>query len=1084
MARMQGRLIGVAAAAWVVLAVPAGAQLRTTQDFERLKPGTDGSPALRPLGPGWVVESGRYLQTGAEGRYDVVSLLPTYLRGRVLLRTRLAHLSEFAGGGLVFSASSTEGLEHAHMVRFDGAQELLYGSFRYGIFEPDGRLFVPRPLAPGAWIELAIEIDEPKQRYAVKVNGELVGRDLALRYPAGFAGLQVSNGRVAFDDVYAEIQRDHDRHVRWPGEFALFGDAFAHVEPVNGRLLAADREDDGDLALRNLASDARGITALTTRPAGGFAALERRTQRVRYFDAGGREERATALGAPDDLGAASTVDGPVDIAADAAGRVHVLSANGALVVLDELGRSQSTGVLPSERLGEARFERLALRGDGRGLIFAPAAQLAVETRLDGDRIFYGAAHAIPADLRDAAFARAEAAQEAVLFLACGARIEARRFSERAGLAAAHEIYSSDTERLDAIALEVSPAGWIGVADRANQRFLRLPPELSRAEPRWSFEAGGELRASWTAPRAAVEIEAELTWSDESGRPRRETAAQGSSGREQLLEWKKLPRGTSLHLSLPSSCWDSVPPRASARRIALRSPAPAGEVQFVRLPVLALVYTDVRHPATSEALLPEPEPLSADERARIEAELREGALFYWRNSCFRLWLDLAIRFVDEPLEAGAIHADREPEGEPLPAEIEARARALQLELEAHAGVLVVSARRRYEISSGAWELQGRGGGLTIGPEARGYALSWWSVPALQGGNHWLLVHEFHHQLDAHFAAVGHPEYWFNHFSPTIGTAARFGEHHDGNAYLLRAWPEWKWWALLERPAPSSRRTAFGELASARDADGDGFPDDDPRLPLDERRFGSSPEHVDTDGDGLSDTAEALLVIGSEAGGAGWTQAVFAARPGPRLRDSDGDGIEDARDPEPLYPIATEIPAARSPLAVDGARGADEAPSLLAVADPHFALELGAAHGDGALHLVLRVDRAARVELLLDGRDDGWFQGRENYRLRLDASGAKPSLELFVQDAATPGRWPFDRSELSSAASLAWKAVRDADGATLFELSLPTSAATGFRVAPGVSFGLALAVATPESERARRGYLSVFEPHRFVRFRCGE
>ncbi|MBK9384334.1 MAG: hypothetical protein IPN34_05870 [Planctomycetes bacterium] len=1068
MMRMRS-LLGTAALG--LLAASADAQLRFTQDFERLAAGSDGSPALHPLQPGWVVEGGAYVQSAAEGRYDLVAFFPTYLRGRVLLRTKLAHRSAFAGGGLVFASSSRERLEHATMVRFDGLQELLYGTFRDGVFEPDGRLIVPQQLASDAWLELQLELDENARRYAVKVNGELVGTDLPLRTGSGYAALQASNGRVAFDEVYAEIQRDYDRNVRWPARFALLGESFAYVEPVHGRLVAADREDDGDLELRTLAPQAGAISALASRRSGGFAALEGAARRVRLFDASGRAEGDFSFGG---------LEQPVDLDVDAAGRVHVLAENGDVLVLDPAGRAIASGFLDPERRSGARFRAIAVRGDGRGLIVDGATQRGIELALDGELVRHLGEHALPADVRDVAFSRTESAEEARLYLACGGRVEARQLSASTGLGGAVESHVGVERRLDASAIEVASDGWIGVVDRANQRFLRLPPELSRAEPSWSFESDGSWRATWRSPREQEELVAALSWIDASGQPRRVTPKHVSAQRTQTLSAAGVPRGAAVRLELPSACWDEVPAREEGRILALRSPAPPGELHAVRLPVLALVFTDVRHRPQSEALLPEPEPLPSIERARIEAELREGAAFYWRNSGARLWPDLQVRFLDETLLAGALHAGGESEGEPLRAELEARARALQLDLASFSSVILVSARRAFDAAAGAWVLQGRGGGLTIGPEAHGYGLSWWSLPAHPGASFWLFVHEFHHQLDALFAAVGHHEYWFNHFSPTIGTAARFGEHHDGNAYLLRSWPEWKWWALLERPALSSRRSAFAELAVARDTDGDGLPDADPRLPLDELRFGSAPDRADSDGDGLSDLAEAQLEIGSALGGAGWTQAVFAAKPGPRLSDADGDGLADGRDEEPLYPLTTEIFAAGTAARVDGERGAREAARVLAVADPRFALELAAAHRDGGLILQLELDRPSRLELLLDGADDGWFVGRENYRLRCDASGRTPTLDLAVHDAATRGRWPFETRELVPLASLAWKAVRRDDGATCFEVVIPSSAATGLCVAAGRTIGLALAVSPQQSAAEDHGALSVFEPHRFVRF----
>ncbi len=74
------------------------------------------------------------------------------------------------------------------------------------------------------------------------------------------------------------------------------------------------------------------------------------------------------------------------------------------------------------------------------------------------------------------------------------------------------------------------------------------------------------------------------------------------------------------------------------------------------------------------------------------------------------------------------------------------------------------------------------------------------------------------------------------------------------------------------------------------DGDGVPDNDPTVPLDEDRLGSIVGNTDSDGDGLSDLGEAMAGI--------FTQS------DPMSTDSDGDGVLDGADSFPIYPLATD------------------------------------------------------------------------------------------------------------------------------------------------------------------------------------
>ncbi len=98
-----------------------------------------------------------------------------------------------------------------------------------------------------------------------------------------------------------------------------------------------------------------------------------------------------------------------------------------------------------------------------------------------------------------------------------------------------------------------------------------------------------------------------------------------------------------------------------------------------------------------------------------------------------------------------------------------------------------------------------------------------------------------------------------------------------------------------------RIYLGDAISVVDADNDGMPDEDARLPLDEKRFGSDPTKSATDGV-MNDRQKAMLATWAPAIlKSSWTkpqdQLITAD---PRKTDSDGDGIDDGNDPYPLVP----------------------------------------------------------------------------------------------------------------------------------------------------------------------------------------
>ncbi len=164
-----------------------------------------------------------------------------------------------------------------------------------------------------------------------------------------------------------------------------------------------------------------------------------------------------------------------------------------------------------------------------------------------------------------------------------------------------------------------------------------------------------------------------------------------------------------------------------------------------------------------------------------------------------------------------------------------------------------------------------------------------------------VHEVQHALDRVITEEsGLPDMVYGHGytepgafgMPTFPIVA--GRGADWEAKVLRAFPDY------DRLAPPWDQTLL-----FADSDGDGLADADPRLPADERRFGSNPFLPDTDGDGLLDFQE--------------FQAGIYQGSNPNALDTDGDGAADGRDPWPLFPMPRGpiIPYAHTSPQIDGA-----------------------------------------------------------------------------------------------------------------------------------------------------------------------
>lgn len=173
----------------------------------------------------------------------------------------------------------------------------------------------------------------------------------------------------------------------------------------------------------------------------------------------------------------------------------------------------------------------------------------------------------------------------------------------------------------------------------------------------------------------------------------------------------------------------------------------------------------------------------------------------------------------------------------------------------------------------------------------------------------------------------------------------------------------------------------------DADGDGMPDDDPCLPMDERRFGSDPTKKDTDDDGLSDLAEFLAgrYRGSD----------------PNSPDTDADGVKDGKDPYPLVAISSMLryryyPGdSRSISLLDDREDREGAlerhnkygrqrliDSVFVRNDPGYTVHVDCEWDEDGLHFGFYGPKGLAVQVKIDGSAaNGFWEGGDTYLLRI-------------------------------------------------------------------------------------------------------
>jgi len=298
--------------------------------------------------------------------------------------------------------------------------------------------------------------------------------------------------------------------------------------------------------------------------------------------------------------------------------------------------------------------------------------------------------------------------------------------------------------------------------------------------------------------------------------------------------------------------------------------------------------------------------------------------------------------------------------------------------------------------------------------------------------WCFTHEFQHNLDGVFAQEsGHPEMLHGHLEDAYAAKPPSdhydaGTHYDWQAYLLRRFD-----AYDDFASPWNGRILFV------DSDGDGLPDDDPRVPMDERRLGSDPRSADTDGDGLSDLAE-------------FAAGIFSSSD-PRQRDTDGDGRADGVDSYPLYGFTDTVQRA-TPI-VDGVL--EEGTWTLVREgwffsdDRQLESRVYAAWDTDHLYVAAETSEPVRLFVRVDGSgEDGMFEGGDTYEVCLDPGSNVPQA-VGAQLLPHSGWQPFAALPGGSVAA------RQAGGTYVLEAAVPRELGAGLGYSGGVAQGLSLA-----------------------------
>ncbi len=533
-------------------------------------------------------------------------------------------------------------------------------------------------------------------------------------------------------------------------------------------------------------------------------------------------------------------------------------------------------------------------------------------------------------------------------------------------------------------------------------------------------------------------------------------------------------------------WSAEPPWR--REYAFATLAPEGYKTIIRLPVKVLLMTNVINVQSAYAdpnnPAPPPPTFTAEQLARIKEEYAIAARYFWVNSGMRFWVDFEL-FVDDrwqrwgpepenaegfykglPLSRAYPGVDFAPPGggaftildtqNPLRTNLEPVYEPMP-----YAGQIEQAFTRRWNPQTQRWEFYNSGGG-TYGVDSFPDGIPSRSQFLGGGDTAWLVAHEFHHQMESFGAfslanrederiVFNHPEPRYRRTNPdgsvsmnAWNTSGRHGEHWSVMAYWDRTLSDAQWLRLY-----------FGQVVVVRDQDGDGFPDDDPRLPLDEKRFGTDPMNPRTDGM-TPDLQKVMLSTWAPAP----LQNTFVKpapqhrMPNPRNPDSDNDGIPDLHDPYPLYPWQPMVWHMRATMDGDDSEWRDIPPAGEMNQDGRT-LTLKHCHDNDYYYAMFRITGEwQRLYVGMEGEGEGIYSTDSTIQFELLN---RDELQLRVLWREAPG---FE-----------WKAKRQPDGATVLEIRIPNGGESlWFWQGGGRPIGVSIDLFTAQGT----GY-SVYEPY---------
>jgi len=1008
-----------------------------SDNFKTYQNGSDGSPTWHTVKGNWQIIKGKYVQQSNE--YDCASMLDIFLNESFEMEVSFEHLEGDPGVGFIFSSRQRDNIDYAQMVRFDGSAILLFGYFQNGEF--NGTYSTKsKEIKPNVKHQLILRANRDEDQCTILLDGNEILVGASFKFPSGYVGLQSSGGRVRFHHVKLKRlpMKSVPSDLNWINHFAIISSGkFLVPDEIKGTIRLIDKtgklvrtigtpaESKGQLHKPNaVAVIDDSIIIVTDR---GSNQLHQFAMSRKWLNSIGW--KGSGLGQFND---------PVAIATNLNHQIFVVEKNNNRVQVFD------SGLHPITQFGMDRLREpfdIAIQDSSIYIMNTGFSQ--IESYFwNGKQAFWR---------KSISYGGGEGRGIAV-------------WKDKLFLSVVNEVRAYDTSGILLSTLRgrcidhvlpqgiyLDDSGNVFIGDYFHGRIFQTDTNLLNPKPiikyedstaiiKWeSVEKGlGELIITEPNPHASLQA----------------TAPIENNNHERKIHFDK--RNNKLHYKFYPSLRTIPEKQAHTTKYPITCPPGRKTKLYAKLPIATLIFTNVVDEKRLPPGLSLPSQISTSEVERIKAQIDDGIRFYWIHSGMKIFLDNETFIINDPLKRSQVYGS-EWWYPPLDSVLEKYLRQNGREIKNYSGFLYLTCTQEFDTTHNKFVIAGKGGGFTNGVgTGKGYGISWWEVTKANhnAGNNWLMVHEFNHQLDDIFLASGYPEYWFNHISPAIGTAGKFGEHFDANSYIMHIVPTEDWFDLR-----------FTTLAAARDADEDGIPDNEPRLPLDEVRLGSDSVKADTDGDGVNDMGE-IIFSNWIVEGWGETYGGQAILPNLHERDADHDGLEDKEDKYPCYPYKPEIPYGKM----------KDSRQLAELHDSKINAAITTAWNEDSLYFSITIDKKTTIKIMIDGNADGWFIGHDNYLITMTVdsdSTVKSRSQIF--NATGPKQWPFMDKKLSDSIHIFTMLYRDKDKYNLI-VRIPKNESLNFSLNGNKNIGLSFGFLCSFDDNTNR-YINIFEPNRF-------